>query len=50
LLADGGRVLSVTGLGPTLAAARERAYAAIQRIGWPEGFCRRDIGWRALPG
>jgi phosphoribosylamine--glycine ligase len=48
LLADGGRVLAVTGLGPSLAAARERAYAAIDRIDWPEGFCRHDIGWRAL--
>ena len=48
LVADGGRVLSVTGLGPTLAAARERAYAAVDRIDWPQGFCRRDIGWRAL--
>jgi phosphoribosylamine--glycine ligase len=50
LLADGGRVLNVTGLGPTLAAAQERAYGAVARIDWPEGFCRRDIGWRALAG
>ena len=48
LLAAGGRVLNVTGLGATLAAARDRAYAAVDRIGWPQGFCRRDIGWRAL--
>ena len=48
LLADGGRVLAVTGLGPTLRAAHDRAYAAVDRIDWPEGFCRRDIGWRAL--
>jgi phosphoribosylamine--glycine ligase len=48
LLADGGRVLSITGLGPTLDAARARAYAAIDRIDWPQGFCRRDIGWRAI--
>jgi phosphoribosylamine--glycine ligase len=48
VLAEGGRVLTVTGLGPTLAAARERAYAAVARIDWPEGFCRNDIGWRAL--
>ncbi len=47
--AHGGRVLGVTGLGPTLEAARDRAYAAVDRIDWPEGFCRRDIGWRALP-
>ncbi|MGE0259286.1 MAG: phosphoribosylamine--glycine ligase [Alphaproteobacteria bacterium] len=44
LLADGGRVLGVTALGTDLAAARARAYAAIDRIDWPEGFCRRDIG------
>ena len=44
LLADGGRVLGVTALGPDLAAARDRAYAAVDRIEWPEGFCRRDIG------
>ena len=48
LLAAGGRVLNVTGLGATLAAARDRAYAAVDRIDWPQGFCRRDIGWRAL--
>ena len=48
VLAEGGRALTVTGLGPTLAAARERAYAAVARIDWPEGFCRNDIGWRAL--
>ena len=48
LLAAGGRVLAVTGLGPTLAQARDHAYAAVDRIDWPEGFCRRDIGWRAL--
>ena len=48
LLAAGGRVLNVTGLGPTLAQARDRAYAAVDRIDWPQGFCRRDIGGRAL--
>ena len=50
LLAAGGRVLNVTGLGATLAEARKRAYAAVDRIDWPGGFCRRDIGWRALAG
>jgi phosphoribosylamine--glycine ligase len=50
LLADGGRVLNVVALGPDVAAARAKAYAAIDRIQWPEGFCRRDIGWRALAG
>jgi phosphoribosylamine---glycine ligase len=44
LLADGGRVLGITALGSDLTQARGRAYAAIDRIDWPEGFCRRDIG------
>jgi phosphoribosylamine--glycine ligase len=47
LLAAGGRVLGVTALGQDLAAARDRAYAAVDRIQWPQGFCRRDIGLRA---
>jgi phosphoribosylamine--glycine ligase len=46
LLADGGRVLGVTALGRDLAAARDRAYRAIDMVDWPEGFCRRDIGLR----
>jgi len=46
LIADGGRVLGVTALGADLAAARQRAYAAVDCIDWPEGFCRRDIGRR----
>jgi len=44
LLADGGRVLGITALGEDLAAARARAYNAVDRIDWPRGFCRRDIG------
>jgi phosphoribosylamine---glycine ligase len=48
ILADGGRVLGITGLGRDVAAARERAYQAVDEIDWPEGFCRRDIAWRAL--
>ena len=48
LLANGGRVLNITGLGRDVAQARERAYAAIEKINWPGGFYRRDIGWRAL--
>jgi phosphoribosylamine--glycine ligase len=48
LLADGGRVLAVTALGTSLAEARDRAYRAVDRIEWPEGFCRRDIAARAL--
>jgi phosphoribosylamine--glycine ligase len=50
LLADGGRVLGVTGIGRDIAEARERAYAGVDRIDWPEGFWRRDIGQRALQG
>jgi phosphoribosylamine--glycine ligase len=51
LLADGGRVLGITALGSNLAQAHDRAYAAIDRIEWPEGFCRRDIGrCRLAPG
>ena len=46
LLADGGRVLGVTALGADFAEASARAYAAIDKIDWPEGFCRRDIGPR----
>ena len=46
--AMGGRVLSVTGLGRTVGEAQARAYAAIAKIDWPGGFCRKDIGWRAV--
>jgi phosphoribosylamine---glycine ligase len=48
LIADGGRVLGVTALGSDIGAARDRAYAAIDHIEWPDGFCRRDIGSRAV--
>jgi phosphoribosylamine--glycine ligase len=48
VIATGGRVLGVTATGPTVRAARDRAYAAIDLLDWPEGFCRRDIGWRAI--
>ena len=48
LVATGGRVLNVTALGRTVAEAQARAYAAVDRIDWPGGFCRRDIGWRAV--
>jgi phosphoribosylamine--glycine ligase len=48
LVANGGRVLNVTGLGASVREARDRAYAGLDAIDWPEGFCRRDIGWRAL--
>jgi phosphoribosylamine--glycine ligase len=48
MLANGGRVLGVTALGETIAKAQETAYKAVDAIDWPEGFCRRDIGWRAV--
>jgi phosphoribosylamine--glycine ligase len=48
ILSAGGRVLDVSALGQTVAEARARAYAAVDRIRWPEGFCRRDIGLRAV--
>ncbi|GLK71890.1 phosphoribosylamine--glycine ligase [Ancylobacter dichloromethanicus] len=48
ILANGGRVLNVTAVGANVAEARERAYDAVARIDWPEGFCRHDIAWRAL--
>ena len=48
LIATGGRVLGITATGKTLKHARDAAYAAVDAVEWPEGFCRRDIGWRAL--
>jgi phosphoribosylamine--glycine ligase len=48
LIATGGRVLNATATGKTIAEAQERAYRAVDLIDWPQGFCRRDIGWRAL--
>ena len=48
LLANGGRVLNVTATGNTIADAQTRAYEAVDRVDWPAGFCRRDIGWRAV--
>ena len=48
ILANGGRVLNVSALGRTVTEAQARAYRAIDRIRWPEGFCRRDIGWQAV--
>ncbi|WP_425083347.1 phosphoribosylamine--glycine ligase [Ruegeria profundi] len=46
--AVGGRVLNVTARGATLQEARDRAYEMVEGVEWPEGFYRRDIGWRAL--
>ncbi|MGD9811416.1 MAG: phosphoribosylamine--glycine ligase [Sphingobium sp.] len=48
LVAGGGRVLNVTALGRSIGEARERAYAAVDAIDFPSGFCRRDIGWREI--
>ena len=48
LVANGGRVLNVTALGGTVKDAQQRAYTAVDRIDWRQGFCRRDIGWRAV--
>ncbi|ODA94140.1 phosphoribosylamine--glycine ligase [Mesorhizobium sp. SEMIA 3007] len=48
LVANGGRVLNVTATGATVGEAQKRAYAALDRIDWPDGFCRRDIGWQAV--
>lgn len=48
LVANGGRILNVTALGKTVTEAQARAYAAVGRIDWPGGFCRRDVGWRAV--
>ncbi len=48
LVANGGRVLNVTATGKSVAEAQRRAYEAVDLIDWPEGFCRRDIGWRAI--
>ncbi|MGZ3409085.1 MAG: phosphoribosylamine--glycine ligase [Xanthobacteraceae bacterium] len=48
ILANGGRVLNVSAIGKTVREAQARAYAAVDRIKWPEGFCRRDIGHLAV--
>ncbi len=48
IVANGGRVLNVTAMAKTVAAAQRKAYEAVDRLDWPQGFCRRDIGWRAI--
>ena len=48
VVAVGGRVLNITARGPSLSQARDAAYEAVEKIDWPEGFYRKDIGWRAL--
>jgi phosphoribosylamine--glycine ligase len=48
LVATGGRVLNVTATGKTVGEAQARAYALLDQVKWDNGFCRRDIGWRAI--
>lgn len=48
IVASGGRVLNVTARGASVAEAQRRAYEAVAQLDWPQGFCRRDIGWRAI--
>jgi phosphoribosylamine---glycine ligase len=48
IIATGGRVLNVCALGKDIRQAQARAYQAVDRVQWPEGFCRRDIGWQAV--
>ena len=48
IVANGGRVLNVTAMAATVTAAQRKAYEAVDRLDWPQGFCRRDIGWRAV--
>ena len=48
IVANGGRVLNVTATGPTVKAAQQAAYSAVDAISFPTGFCRRDIGWREV--
>src|SRR6202166_4315107 len=48
ILANGGRVLNVCARGKSVREAQQRAYAAVDKINWPDGFCRRDIGWQAI--
>jgi phosphoribosylamine--glycine ligase len=48
LVAEGGRVLNVVARGRSVREAQKRAYAVVDKIDWPQGYCRRDIGWRAI--
>ena len=48
ILANGGRVLNICAMGKTVLEAQQRAYQAVDRIKWPDGFCRRDIAWQAV--
>lgn len=48
VVSSGGRVLGVTATGRDVLEAQQKAYAAVDAIDFPDGFCRRDIGWRAV--
>ena len=48
IIASGGRVLGITALGNTVKLAQRKAYELVDKIDWPDGYCRRDIGWRAI--
>jgi len=48
ILANGGRVLNITAQADSVSEAQKLAYAAVDAVDWPQGFCRRDIGWRAV--
>ncbi len=48
ILANGGRVLNICARAKTVREAQQRAYSAVDKINWPDGFCRRDIAWRAI--
>ena len=50
VIASGGRVLNVCAMASTISQAQKQAYDAVEKIDWPGGFCRRDIGWRAIEG
>ena len=48
MIANGGRVLGITSMGENIADAQTKAYEAVDLIDWTDGFCRRDIAWRAI--
>ncbi|MBT4888122.1 MAG: phosphoribosylamine--glycine ligase, partial [Rhodospirillales bacterium] len=48
MTANGGRVLGIAALAPNVSKAKDKAYQAVKKIDWPEGFYRSDIGWRAI--
>jgi phosphoribosylamine--glycine ligase len=48
IFSNGGRALNISARGKNVAQAQQRAYSAVDKINWPDGFCRRDIGWQAV--